>query len=243
MALAYIILAVIVICCNITAVPGVIALIFSEAFSLKAGIGGLLGGAVIVGVQRGLFSNNGGDGSMTMISSTADVPHPVHQGLAQSFGVFIDTLVICTATAFMILVGGEFLGLESAGTVAVVASIILSVFIFIFSITSMFGTFTMGEISLRFLMKNERAITLAKVGILVLVYILSISTMDVVWKLNDIAMGVHTIINVVIVLLLSKYALQALRDFEKQKKEGIKTPVFTKDALSKQDGVTVWDKK
>ena len=92
-------------------------------------------------------------------------------------------------------------------------------------------------------MKNERAITLAKVGILVLVYILSISTMDVVWKLNDIAMGVHTIINVVIVLLLSKYALQALRDFEKQKKEGIKTPVFTKDALSKQDGVTVWDKK
>ena len=254
MALAYIILAVIVICCNITAVPGVIALIFSEAFSLKAGIGGLLGGAVIVGVQRGLFSNNGGDGSMTMISSTADVPHPVHQGLAQSFGVFIDTLVICTATAFMILVGGEFLGLESgsttlississSGTVAVVASIILSVFIFIFSITSMFGTFSMGEISLRFLMKNERAITLAKVGILVLVYILSISTMDVVWKLNDIAMGVHTIINVVIVLLLSKYALQALRDFEKQKKEGIKTPVFTKDALSKQDGVTVWDKK
>ena len=254
MAGAYILLAVIVVCCNITELPGVIALIFTEAFSLEAGIGGLLGGAILVGVQRGLFSNEAGDGSMVMISSAADVAHPARQGLVQTFGVFIDTLVICSATAFMILVGGEALGvngenismissLSSSGAMGMAVAIVLTVFIFVFAITSMMGTFSMGEMSLRFLTKNERIITLAKIGILILVFILSITTMDIVWKLNDIAMGVHTIVNVIVILILAKYALEALRDFEKQRKAGVEEPVFTKDALSNPDGVTVWEKK
>lgn len=253
MAIAYLLLALITICTHIEAVPDVFARIFTGAFDISAGLGGLLGSTILVGVQRGLFSNEAGDGSIPMLTSSTHPSHPVKQGLTQSIGVFVDTLVICTATAFMIMVFGDFstIGADSStllptvlstGFLGDAAPYVVSGFMVIFAFTSILGTCSMGEINLKYFSSKKSHLTILRILILAFLFVTSLLSFDTVWAINDIAIAIHTILNCIILFILGRYALEALKDYQKQKKKGVKEPVFHPDCLSDQNGVTSWKK-
>ncbi|HJJ27892.1 MAG TPA: alanine/glycine:cation symporter family protein [Methanocorpusculum sp.] len=254
MAVAYLLLAFVTIAMNISAVPEIFASIFAGAFDLSAGLGGLLGSTVLVGVQRGLFSNQAGDGAITMLTSSADVSHPVKQGLMQSLGVFIDTLVICSATAFMVMVFGNpagtgftvdtlLSGILGEGALGAAAPYVIAAFILIFSFTSIIATTSIGEQNLKFFTGKKLPMIILKCGLLCFVFVTSLQSFDIVWKINDCAIGLHTIANCVLLFLLGKYAIEALADYQKQKKAGVKEPEFDPKCLSSKRGITAWPRK
>ncbi|OCW60639.1 hypothetical protein HMPREF3167_07165 [Trueperella sp. HMSC08B05] len=233
MALAYLLVAIIVIVMNIGRVPEFFTDVFSSAFGLNEALAGTAGGvlaALVNGMRRGLFSNEAGMGTNPNAAATATVAHPVQQGLIQSFGVFVDTIVICTATGFIIMTAGV-LDLTTAipddaghlTTTAITSTMgswmawPVAIMIFFFGFSSILGAYAYGEANLVFLRAPQWAITVGKVAIVVFSFVGAVLALTFVWALMDLAMFVVTVLNLVGVLSLSGWVMAALRDYERQK--------------------------
>ena len=241
MALGYILLAFVIVGMNITHLPDVIKLIVSSAFGWEQALGGGIGVALMQGIKRGLFSNEAGMGSAPNVAATADVSHPVKQGLIQTLGVFSDTLVICTCTAFIILFSGVPLGGEANGVqltqmaldneIGSGGSIYVAVAILFFAFSSIIGNYYYGEANLRYITHNKVVMTIFRLMTGAMVMFGALASLDLAWSLADVCMGLMTICNLIAIVLLGKYAFRLLEDYLEQKRRGIKDPVFTKDKM------------
>lgn len=241
MALGYIFLALFIVIMNVKQLPGVIELIIENAFGWEQALGGGIGMALMQGIKRGLFSNEAGMGSAPNVAATADVTHPVKQGLIQTLGVFTDTLVICTCTAFIIL----FSGLASTGEangikltqmalnneIGDIGTIYVAVAILFFAYSSILGNYYYGEANVRYITRQRWAIPVYRISVCGMVMFGALASLDLAWGLADIAMGFMTICNLIAIVLLGKYAFRLLEDYRIQKRSGIKNPVFTKDRM------------
>lgn len=261
MAIGYILACGVILSLNLDQVPAAFALIVNSAFGLDATFGGLIGSAIALGVQRGVYSNGAGIGSETFESGAAEVSHPAKQGLVQAFSVYIDTLLICTATALMILVTGMYdvkpAGIEHIGTqpslytqLAIesalpgLGEIFLAVALFFFCFTTMLSYYYKAETCLAYLLgKSRRTYLLAnsalKLFLLFAIYQGSIKTAAAVWAMGDLGMGLMAWVNLVVILFLSRPALKALKDYEQQKKAG-HNPTFKPSSIGLQ-GADFWE--
>ncbi|MCC8119848.1 MAG: alanine:cation symporter family protein [Bacteroidales bacterium] len=251
MAIAYIILAMIIVISHITLLPGVIALICKSAFGIGPAAGGMIGVAVSQGVRRGLFSNEAGEGSSPNIASTASVTHPVKQGLVQALGVFTDTLVICTSTAFVILLSVDY---TSNGdgiiltTKAVEANIgssgkyFVMVAIFLFAFTSVMANYVYAETNIRYLFKGtERTTFWLRLFTGAMVLAGSMMALQESWVIVDICMGIMTLINLIALARLSPQVAKLLKHYRAQRKQGI-DPTFKREHMPEiSDRLEAWD--
>ena len=251
MALGYILLALVVVGLNITHLPEVIKQIVSNAFGWEQALGGGIGMALMQGIKRGLFSNEAGMGSTPNAAATADVTHPVKQGLIQTLGVFSDTLIICTCTAFIILFSGVPLGGETNGIqltqmaldneIGNAGSIFITIAILFFAYSSIIGNYYYGEANLRYITQNKTIIALFRLTTGAMVMFGALASLDLTWSLADVCMGLMTICNLIAIVLLGKYAFRLLEDYRDQKHQGIKEPVFTKDKMKDiQQDIECW---
>ena len=241
MALGYILLAFVIVGMNITHLPDVIKLIVSSAFGWEQALGGGIGVALMQGIKRGLFSNEAGMGSAPNVAATADVSHPVKQGLIQTLGVFSDTLVICTCTAFIIIFSGVPLGGEANGVqltqmaldneIGSGGSLYVAIAILFFAFSSIIGNYYYGEANLRYITHNKVVMTIFRLMTGAMVMFGALASLDLAWSLADVCMGLMTICNLIAIVLLGKYAFRLLEDYLEQKRRGIKDPVFTKDKM------------
>ena len=241
MALGYILLALIIVGMNITHLPDVIKLIVNSAFGWEQALGGGIGVALMQGIKRGLFSNEAGRGAAPNVAATADVSHPVKQGLIQTLGVFSDTLVICTCTAFIILFSGVPLGGEANGVqltqmaldneIGSGGSTYVAIAILFFAFSSIIGNYYYGEANLRYITHNKIVMTIFRLMTGAMVMFGALASLDLAWSLADVCMGLMTICNLIAIVLLGKYAFRLLDDYLEQKRQGIKNPTFTKDKM------------
>lgn len=242
MAIAYILLALVIMAMNITRIPEIFGLIFSNAFGFDSALGGTVGSAMIMGVKRGLFSNEAGEGSTPNAAATASVTHPVKQGLIQALGVYTDTLIVCTATAFIILCSGVYvdghdgivltqraIDMELGGGHRY-GSIFVCVAIFFFAFTSIVANYYYGETNIRFIRDNDRIVDLYRLLVGVIVYVGAVTSLDTVWGFADITMALMTLCNLAAIFMLGKYAVRLLRDYNKQRAAG-RNPVYTADTI------------
>lgn len=232
MAIAYIVLAVYIVATNIHRVPEVLALIFESAFGFNEALGGTVGAAMSMGIKRGLFSNEAGEGSTPNAAATADVSHPVKQGLIQALGVYTDTLLICSCTAFIILCSGLYpeghdgivltqhaidAGLGGGSTLG---STFVTVAIFFFAFTSIVANYYYGETNLRFI-RDSRAVTyIYRVLAAAMVFAGSLASLELVWNFADITMALMTLCNLAAIVALSRYVVVLLRDYSAQRRLG-----------------------
>ena len=239
MAGFYILLAVYIIFANITHFPAVMGLIIRNAFGVEQVMGGGVGMAMIMGVKRGLFSNEAGEGSTPNAAATADVSHPAKQGLIQTLGVYTDTMFVCTSTAFIILCTGVFnngqTGIaltESALREATgdFATWFLAIAIYLFAFTSIIANYYYGETNLNFIHENKYIIYSFRLLVGGTLMVGALSTLEFVWAISDITMGLMTLCNIMAILFLGKYAVICLKDFRRQLKEG-KDPQFTHNTI------------
>ncbi|WP_115727631.1 alanine/glycine:cation symporter family protein [Actinomyces culturomici] len=241
MATIYVIMVAIIVVMNIGQFLPVLGQIVAGAFAPAPIAGGLGGGvlaAIINGTKRGLFSNEAGQGTAPNAAATATVAHPVSQGLIQSLGVFIDTIIVCTATAFVILIAGpDVWGAEGVNpanlTTLAVANELgnwtimpMAVLIFVLAYSSIIAAYVYSETNMTFVTDSKVATWVVRVISVASVVIGALASLDLVWNSVDIAMAIMTVTNLVALLWLSKWGLGALRDFEKQRKEGVGEPVF-----------------
>ena len=241
MALGYVGLALVIVLINITHLPDVIGTIFSHAFGWQQALGGGVGAALMQGIKRGLFSNEAGMGSAPNVAATAFVSHPVKQGLIQTLGVFTDTLIICSCTAFIILFSGAPLDGSTNGVqltqhalnneIGSIGGIFVAVALFFFAFSSIIGNYYYGEANIRYLTHKRWIVYLYRLLVGSMVWVGAISTLDFVWGLADITMGLMAICNLIAIAFLGKYAFRLLQDYREQKKSGIKSPVFTKNKM------------
>ncbi|MCI1683303.1 MAG: alanine:cation symporter family protein [Bacteroides sp.] len=241
MALGYIVLAFIVVLMNITELPSVIKIIISHAFGWREALGGGVGIALMQGIKRGLFSNEAGMGSAPNAAATAHVTHPVKQGLIQTLGVFTDTLIICTCTAFIILCSGVPLDGSTNGVqltqdaltneIGSAGSIFVAVALFFFAFSSILGNYYYGESNIRYLTPHKYILNIYRVLVGGMVLFGSLTTLETAWGLADITMGLMALCNLIAITLLGKQAFKLLDDYRMQKRAGIKDPIFTKDRL------------
>lgn len=251
MAGAYILIALFIMIANITEIPSVFVLIFESAFGFQEAAGGALGAAMMNGIKRGLFSNEAGMGSAPNAAATADVSHPVKQGLIQSLGVFFDTLIICSSTAFIILLSGLYTSPESDGIVLTQqaletsmgswAGIFLAIIVLMFAFSSIVGNYYYGESNIEFINKNKLFLNIYRIAVVVMVAFGSLASLSFVWSLADLFMGLMAVINLIAITLLGKIAFSALSDYTKQRAAG-KNPTFTADSIKGLKNVEAWGK-
>lgn len=251
MAIGYILLALWIILTNISEVPSVLRLIIDSAFGLRQAAGGVVGLAVMQGVRRGLFSNEAGEGSAPNAAAIADTSHPVKQGLVQSLGVFVDTLVICTCTALIILLSGVWdcgedgiilttYALETE--VGVVGRYFVTAAIFLFAFSSIIANYYYGETNLSFIKKKKWIVWALRCSTPVMVFIGSLIELQQAWSLVDFMMALLTICNLTAIILLSPRVFRLLADYRAQKKSGIKEPRFRKGMFPDiKDKLEGWD--
>jgi AGCS family alanine or glycine:cation symporter len=236
--LIYIAVTIYVIVLQIDHVPAMLATIVKSAFGLDPVFGGLIGSAIVMGVKRGVFANEAGLGSAPNVAAVAQVEHPISQGVVQAFSVFLDTFVICTCTALLILLSGIYdVGYSGNGIVlaqnslaAVVGDwgrIFISVALALFVFTSILYNYYLGENSLRFLVgESKKAIVGYRVFVLVLILWGAVVDLNTVFAFADITMTLLAFVNLIALAMLFKVAMRILRDYDAQRKAGIKTPVF-----------------
>ena len=238
MGVLYVIVAIFVLIMNAKQLPGMFAMIFESAFDFKAIFGGFAGSCIMNGIKRGLYSNEAGMGSAPNAAATADVSHPAKQGLVQMLSVFIDTLLICTATAFMCLSSGtefnpdmggaSYVQSSMAANLGSIGPVFLCVAMSLFAFTTLIGNYSYCEGCLRFILNREvsrNGILVFRVLATVLVFIGAIASAGTVWNLADMTQGLMVIVNVPVIIILAKPAMKCLDDYCRQKKEG-KNPVF-----------------
>lgn len=238
MALAYLLIAIWVIATNFTAIPHVLAVIVKSAFGVEQVAGGAVGTAIMMGFKRGIFSNEAGEGSAPNAAATADVSHPVKQGLIQTLGVFTDTLIVCSCTAFIIMCSGlydsgangiELTQIALSSHIGEAGRSIIAVAILFFAFSSVIGNYYYGECNLSFLCNGSKwtrpAIQAYRVLLGVLIFVGAVIKVDLAWSLVDFFMVIMTVCNLIAILLLGRYAVRLLEDYRKQRKAG-KDPVY-----------------
>ncbi|MEQ3163100.1 alanine/glycine:cation symporter family protein [Parabacteroides goldsteinii] len=251
MALGYVALALGIVLFNIGKLPAVLELIIGNAFGWKQAIGGTVGAALMQGIKRGLFSNEAGMGSAPNVAATADVSHPVKQGLIQTLGVFTDTLIICTCTAFIILFSGAPLDGSVNGVqltqhaltneVGNIGSIFVAVAILLFAFSSIIGNYYYGEANIRFVTQKKSVLFTYRLLVGGMVMFGALASLDLAWSLADITMGLMTICNLIAISLLGRQAFLLLNDYITQKRKGIASPVFTKNSIPElKDKAECW---
>ncbi|MDN3555728.1 alanine/glycine:cation symporter family protein [Halomonas maura] len=240
MAGGYILIALLVLILNITEIPAVVSLIVKSAFGLEPAIGGGIGAAILMGVKRGLFSNEAGLGSAPNVAAVAYVPHPANQGIVQAFSVFIDTVIICSATAFMILLSGVYDPAstnEVAGIALTQASLadhvgewgrtFVSLALLLFAFSTILYNYYLGENSLNFFSRDNHTLFNAfRVAIVLLVCWGATTDLGTVFGFADVTMGLLAVANLIALILLFKPGLRILKDFDAQQRDGIKQPIF-----------------
>lgn len=228
------------------------SIIFKNAFGLEQFAGGTFGAMILQGVKRGLFSNEAGMGSSPNAAATATTSHPVKQGLMQALGVLVDTLLVCTSTAFIILFSDAYkqTGLDGiALTQAALSEHIgswasgsLAIMILLFAFSTLIGNYYYGETNIEFLKSRKSVLYFYRASVLAMIIFGSIAKVQLVWDLADLFMGLMVIVNLIAITLLSKVAFAALKDYKQQKQAG-KDPVFYKDSIKGLDEVECWDNK
>lgn len=256
MALGYILVACVIVMLNIDKLPEVMSLILRSAFGMDAGFGAILGMAIMWGVKRGVYSNEAGQGTGPHASSAAAVSHPVKQGLVQGFSVYIDTLFVCSATAFMLLITGQYNVQAPDGSalftgVAGVAAgpgyvqtamenimpgfgnIFVAIALFFFAFTTIVAYYYIAETNIAYINRkvNRPWMTLLlKASIIAATVYGTVKTADLAWGLGDLGVGLMAWLNIIAILLMHKVAYKCLKDYEEQQDQG-KDPVFHPEKL------------
>jgi len=252
MAVLYLILAFGILLFNLTEIPRLISMIVQNAFGIREIAGGGFGAAIMMGIKRGLFSNEAGMGSAPNAAATAEVSHPVKQGLIQTLGVFTDTILICSATAFIILLSGdpsEYMNtnLESiqltqnafAGHMGEWAGIFVAVAIFLFAFSSMIGNYYYGETNIQFIKNSRKGVSVYRIAVLGMIVFGAMAQMKLVWALADLSMAIMALINLYAITRLMKVLKVVLADYMKKRKNNDRT-TFSKEELEDQSGVEMW---
>jgi AGCS family alanine or glycine:cation symporter len=242
MAVGYFILVLVIIVMNIGLIPHVLKTIVSSAFGLEQTAGGAIGVTMMTGIKRGLFSNEAGEGSAPNVAATATVSHPVKQGLIQALGVFTDTLLVCSCTAFVILISGLYdvpelngIALTQAALSSEIGSfgpVFIAVAIFLFAFSSIIGNYYYGEANIRFMTSSRTVLTVYRVfsgGVVVMFG--ALASLEIVWNLGDLFMALLTACNLIAIVALGKYAFRLFDDYRQQKRNGIKEPTFHRSQL------------
>ncbi|GAB3200820.1 AGCS family alanine or glycine:cation symporter [Pontibacter aydingkolensis] len=265
MAGAYILMTIIIIAVNITEVPAVVSLIFRSAFNIEPAFAGVFGMAISWGVKRGIYSNEAGQGTAPHAAAAAEVSHPAKQGLVQAFSVYVDTLFVCTATAFMILFTGQYNVVNPEGGFLVenlpgvafgpeytqmavntyfpsLGAGFVAISLLLFAFTTIMAYYYIAETNLSYLNKkgNRWMIWALRLLILAATFYGSVKTAESAWMLGDIGVGIMAWLNVIAIILLRKPALRALKDYQSQRKAGL-DPVFSAKKLGIKNAAQ-WDK-
>lgn len=252
MAVSYIVIALIVVLINITEVPAMIALVVGHALGFEQVTGAAFGAALMQGMRRGLFSNEAGMGSVPNAAATAAVSHPVKQGLTQSLGVYFDTIIVCSATAFIILLSNPSFGADNVEGVSLTQSALeaqlggwvgplLTVMIFFLAWSSILGNYFYGQSNIEYL-AGERArpwILAYRLLVVLCVFGGALGSVALIWNVADLFMGFMATINLIAIIPLGGLAVKMLKDYQRQRALGI-NPVFRSSSLPEARGVTLW---
>lgn len=236
MAGAYLLMGIATVVLNLPQFPGVIKLILSEAFDVQAIFGGMAGSAVVIGIKRGLFSNEAGMGSAPNAAASASVSHPAKQGMVQVISVFIDTLLICSATAMMLLLSGvqgeagvldgiPFVQQAIAVNVGKWGIHFITAAIFAFAFSSLIGNYYYAESNILFIKDNKVLLFVFRCTCILAVFFGAQANFSTMWNIADITMGCMAVVNIIAILLLGNTAIKVLKDYESQRKAG-KDPIF-----------------
>lgn len=257
MAIAYMAVVIFILIKNVTLIPHMFGLIFKSAFGLDAVVGGGIGAAILNGVRRGLFSNEAGMGAVPNASASADVSHPAKQGLIQALGVYLDTILVCSATAFMIILAGDAIYADTSlqgititqnalsSHIGAWGQIFLTICIFMFAFSSVIGNYYYGENNIANLGIGKNGLNIYRVLVLVVVFLGCIGDFSVVWNTGDVFMAIMALINLVVLILIGKIAIETYYDYTSQIKAG-KDPVFKvsniKSLKGLEDKIDCWEK-
>ena len=252
MGVLYILVAVLVLVLNRRNIGSMFSLIFDNAFDFRAIMGGFTGSCIMHGIKRGLYSNEAGMGSAPNASATADVSHPAKQGLVQVLSVFLDTLLICTATAFMCLSSGVSYNADMSGAAYVQSAlqaslgawgpIFITISMTLFAFTTLIGNYSYCEGCLTFILNRKPSkvcLVLFRILATVLVFVGAIASAGLVWNMADMTQGLMVIVNVPVILLLMKPAMDCLKDYCRQRKEGI-DPHFRARDININEDLDFW---
>ncbi|NLS10022.1 alanine:cation symporter family protein [Nesterenkonia sp. MY13] len=252
MAMLYILLGLIVVIVHIDQLPTVIALIFGEAFNFNAAAGGAFGAMIMAGIQRGMFSNEAGMGSVPNVAATADVSHPAKQGLVQTLGVYLDTLIICSVTAFIILVtypdptatadanpGAELTQMALTSTFGAFGAVALAVIILMVAFTSILGNYSYGEANVLFISDSETLRKVYAVGLTGVVFLGSVISVELAWAIAGVTMVIIALFNLVVITEMAGTAVRLLKHYQAQRREGL-DPVFVASDMPDLRNVECW---
>jgi len=250
MAIGYVVVALYVLIVNAVHIPGLFMSIIEAAFGIKQAVGGAIGIAMLQGIKRGLYSNEAGMGSAPNAAATSNVSHPVKQGLLQAFGVFVDTILICSATGFIVLLYPEYNTIGEKGikltqlalshSVGTWGAGFITLCIFLFAFSSLVGNYYYGEANLEFLTKSKTSMLIFRVLTVACVYLGSVASLGLVWDIADVSMGIMALMNIVVIAILSPKAIAIINDYIKQRKEG-KNPVFRAKDIPGLENTECWD--
>ena len=253
MAVGYFILAAVIIIMNIGHLPHIFRVIIESAFGIRQAAGGMVGAAIMNGVKRGIFSNEAGEGSAPNAAATADVSHPVKQGLIQALGVFTDTLVVCSCTAFIILVSGLYDNPELNGIVLTQKAlesevgawgpVFIAVAILLFAYSTILSNYYYGEANIRFMTRSPHVLTIYRLfSGCVMIMFGALVSLETVWSIIDLCMALVTACNLVAISLLGKYVFRLLDDYRRQKRQGTADPTFHRSQLPEiADRLDCWE--
>ena len=250
MAVLYLLLGLLVVLLNITEVPNMLLMIFQGAFGIKEFVTGGTMGAVIWGMKRGLLTNEAGMGTAPNAGATATISHPAKQGYVQTLGVYFDTMMACTVTAFIVLLSNPAYGDKSRGASLTQSALamqlgdwavhFLTIAIFMFAFSTVIGNYYYGESNMRFVTGNKVVLTIFRVLVLVFVFFGAISSLDLVWTTADMLNAGMVIVNLTAVLLLTPKVVAVLKNYEAQRKAGLE-PIFKASDMPEIKNLAAWD--
>lgn len=250
MAVLYLVVGVYVVIINISAVPEMFATIVTHALGVREIAGATVGMAFMNGMRRGLFSNEAGEGSAPNAAATATVSHPVKQGLVQTLGVYFDTLLVCSITAFIILLGNPTLGEGISGASMTQSALahqvgdwgihFVTVILFFLAFSSVIGNYYLAQANVEFISQNKAVLTGYRIIVLLFVLGGSMGSIGLVWSLGDTFAATMVFINLIGIIPLGGIAVKLLANYEIQKAKGL-DPIFHRDMLPEVQNVEVWD--
>lgn len=250
LAVTYVLVAIVVIVLNFSQIPAIFNLILSNAFDFSSFASGAFSSMFIAGVKRGLFSNEAGMGSAPNAAATAETSHPVTQGLIQTLGVFTDTILICSCTAFIILISGSYSDTSLTGIqltqhaltsqIGVLGNYFIALCILLFAFSSIVGNYYYGESNIEFMSQKKRYLIAYRMIVIGMIIFGSLTKVDIVWDMADLFMSFMAIVNLFAIILLGKIAIKALKNYTDQKKQGISNPVFKASDIPELKNIEQW---
>lgn len=251
MTVLYFAMVILVVIFNITKVPAMFSLIVTSAFDPASVAGGALGTIISVGFRRGLVSNEAGQGTSANAAAAATTAHPASQGLIQSLGVFTDTILVCSATAFVLLLSGiDMVGSDGITltqtafevTLGTWSSVVLTLSLFFFAISTILGMYYYGQSNFEFIFGGCKFLKSYKISVIVFIFFSAIVQTQALWNFTDIATALMALINVYALFRLRKYPLLLLKDYEEQLKEGVEDPKFDGSKYELTKDLDIWNK-